>query len=313
MKTLAVLLGVVAFQERLSPDLLDYEPLSSLSGSLELGPPLGFENLLTRWGNRMKQHYPDLRGGQTESTPLSTPRALTTGSSRFGVLPRRWSENELEDFRIQWGYYPIEIVVGADAIRLVVHPDNPIRSLTLGQLDSMFSSGCRRGGKAIRSWGDLGLFGEWKQRPLALYGMVKGTPAWSIFKDRVLQGGGFDESVREQSSAENVLLRVADDPCAIGYLSGGVRSGDVRVVPLPSASGGAAIEPRPDTILTLSYPLAWRLYVDLRRSLRGTWDPELVEFVKMILSLDGQSILATEGLVPISGRAARKELQKLLK
>jgi len=311
MKLLAMLLSVVSLQERLSPDLLEYEPVGSLKGSLELGPPIGFESLLTRWGNRMKQHYPDLRGGQIESTPLSTPKALLSGSSRIGLMTRRWTDGELEDFRIEWGTYPAEVVVGADAIRILVHPENPIRALTVEQLDSIFSSGRRRGGKAIQTWGDLGLQGEWRGRPLALYGMGKGTSAWAILQERVLQGGGFHESLRAQSSAESVLLRVADDPGAIGYVSGGVRSEDVRGVPLQSTAGGSAVEPRAETILSLSYPLAWRLYVDVRRATRGAFDPEIAEFVKMVLSLDGQSILAAEGLVPITGRAARKELQKL--
>lgn len=311
MKMLAALLSFVALQDRPSPDLLEYEPVGPLKGTLELGPPLGFESLLTRWANRMKQHYPDLRGGQIESTPLGTPRALTTASSRIGILTRRWTEGELEDFRIQWGTYPVELVVGGDAIRLIVHPDNPIRGLSLDQIDSIFSTGRRRGGKAIRTWGDLGLPGDWRQQPLSIYGMAKGTPAWSIFQERVQQGGKFNENVREQTSVESVIVHVADDPYAIGYISGGIRSDDVRVVPLQSSTGGSIVEPKAETILSLSYPLAWRIYMDVRKSNRGSVDPELAEFLKMILSLDGQTVLAAEGMVPISGRAARKELQKL--
>src|SRR6185295_7912006 len=169
MKTAVVLLGLVALQDRVSPDLLDYEPSGTLSGTLQLGPPQGFENLLTRWADRMKEHHPDLRGGKIEGTALSTPKALISGSSRFGILARRWTESELDEYRQRWDCHPLELVVGGDALAIVVHPENPIRSLLLDQVDALFSSTRRRGGKAIRTWGDLGLEGEWNQRPIHPY------------------------------------------------------------------------------------------------------------------------------------------------
>jgi len=311
MKTFILLLSLVAVQDRVSPDLLDYQPSDQpIKGTLELGPANGFETLLTLWGDRMKQHYPDLRGGKIDQRS-STPKALTMGTSRIGILGRRWTEAEVEDFRLHWGYVPTEIAVGTDALSIVVHPENPISSLPLDLLDAIFSSTRRRGGREIRTWGDLGLDGAWKSRPVIPYGTGKDSSARGRFQERVLQGGAYQDGVKEAAGAGGVLLGVAEDPCGIGYVGGLVRPDSVRVVALRLAAGSPAVEPQSETIQSLSYPLAWRIYITVRRIPGLPVDPDLAEFLKMILSRDGQTIVADEGLVPVTGRFARKELLKL--
>src|SRR5262245_4421232 len=103
MKTLFALMILLAPQERVSPDLLDYTPSGTLKGALELGPPGGFEPLLLRWAERMKAHYPDVRGGTPVVLKMSTPQALIEGHVRVGIMSRRWTTEEAEDFHLQWG------------------------------------------------------------------------------------------------------------------------------------------------------------------------------------------------------------------
>ncbi len=311
MKMLAMILALVAVQDRVSPDLLDYQPSAQpLKGTLEVGPANGFETLLGLWTDRMKQHYPDLRGGKADDR-LSTPKALTAGTNRIGILGRRWTEGEIEDFRLHWGYVPTEIAVGTDALSIVVHPENPISSLPLDLLDSIFSSTRRRGGREIRTWGDLGLDGAWKSRPVIPYGCGKDSGARARFQERVLQGGAYGDGVKEAAGAGGVLLGVAEDPGAIGYVGGLARPGSVRVVALRAAAGSPALEPQSETIQSLSYPLSWRIAFTVRRIPGLPVDADLAEFLKMVLSRDGQTILAGEGLVPVTGRFARKEILKL--
>ncbi|HVE40994.1 MAG TPA: substrate-binding domain-containing protein [Planctomycetota bacterium] len=311
MKMLAMILALVAVQDRVSPDLLDYQPSAQpLKGILEVGPANGFETLLGLWTDRMKQHYPDLRGGKADDRS-STPKALTAGTNRIGILARRWTEAEVEDFRLHWGYVPTEIAVGTDALSIVVHPENPIASLPLELLDAIFSSTRRRGGREIHTWGDLGLDGAWKSRPIIPYGCGKDSPARVRFQERVLQGGAYRDGVKEVAGAGGVLLGVADDPGGIGYVGGLARPGSVRVVALRSAAGSPALEPQSETIQSLSYPLSWRIAFTVRRIPGLPVDADLAEFLKMVLSRDGQTILAGEGLVPVTGRFARKELLKL--
>jgi phosphate transport system substrate-binding protein len=311
MKTLVMILALVAVQDRVSPDLLDYQPSAQpLKGTLEVGPANGFETLLGLWTDRMKEHYPDLRGGKADEK-VSTPKALTAGTSRIGIMSRRWSEGEIEDFRLHWGYLPTEIAVGSDALTIVVHPENPISSLPLDLLDAIFSSTRRRGGREIRTWGDLGLDGAWKSRPVIPYGCGKDSPARARFQERVLQGGAYRDGLKDVAGAGGVLLGVAEDPGGIGYVGGFVRPDSVRVVALRSAAGSPAVEPQTETIQSLSYPLSWRIWFTVRRIPGLPVDADLAEFLKMVLSRDGQTILAGEGMVPVTGRFARKEVLKL--
>ena len=144
--TLFTVLILLAPQERVSPDLLDYQPNGKLKGALELGPPGGFEPLLNRWADRMKAHYPDLRGGASEPVKMSTPQALIEGVARLGIMSRRWTTEEAEDFHLQWGYYPTFFHVAGDGTAIIVHPENPVKGLLLDQVDAIFSSTRRRGG-----------------------------------------------------------------------------------------------------------------------------------------------------------------------
>lgn len=313
MKIVAAVLAAVALQDRVSPDLLDYQPTGQLKGALELGPGKGFESLLARWAERLKQHHPDLRGGKIEPTTLSTPQVLISGAGRFGLLARRWSDTEIEDFRFHWGYAPLQIQVGCDALSIVVHPENPIRALSLEQLDSIYSSACRRGGKMFRTWGELGLSGDWSQRPINSYATGKDPILRAQFQDLALQGAPLRDGVKELAGVRAVLAAVAEDPCGIGCVRAGALPESARAVSLRPSPAAAGVEPQPESIVALTYPLSWRIYADVRKVPGSPLDAELAEYLRMILSRDGQCVLADEGLVPITGRMARKELLKFTK
>jgi phosphate transport system substrate-binding protein len=239
------------------------------------------------------------------------PQALISGASPLGIETRRMTRSEMEDFRFHWGYLPTEVLVGGDAVSIVVHPENPLRGLSLEEIDSIFSSNCRRGGKPVQTWGEVGLEGDWKGRPIHAFGVAKDSAPRTMFQETALQGGLFQKDLRELAGVDAVLGVVAEDPCAIGYVGGWGGFDRCRVVALRATSAGSAVEPQPETILSMSYPLAWRIYIAVRRESRAALDPVANEFLKMILSRDGQEVLAGEGLVPVTGKMARRELLKL--
>lgn len=311
MRTFAAFLGFLALQERVSPDLLEYQPTGRLEGTLQLGPTVGFEKLVSRWVERIKQHYPDLRGGHVESNLPTTPAALTSGAYPLGMLTRRWTGTEAAYFRFLWGFSPTEVMVGADAVAIVVNANNPIRAMLVEDVDATFSSTRRRGGRPVRTWGDLGLQGDWKDQPINVYGLGKDSAARTAFQEKALSGGTFHKNLREVSGIDAVLAAVADDPFAMGYVNGTAHSDRCRLVPLRPSADSPAVDPQAESILSLSYPLSWRIYVSLRKTPGSSMDPLINEFVKMMLSKDGQEILAGEGMVPITGRMASRELKKL--
>lgn len=312
MKIIAAILGLLALQDPVSPDLLEYAPTGRLAGSLEFGPCAGFENVLNVWGDRLKQHHPDLRGARVTTTTGTMPEALIAGTIRFGILGRRWTDGEVEQFRGQYGYFPTWLAVGGDALSILVHPDNPIRTLSIDQLAVMFSPGRRREAAAAAAWGEVGLQGdEWKKLPVRCYGTAKESRARASFQLRVLQGNAFRNGLKDLPSAEEVVAAVADDPYGVGFVGGVAKPEGVRVVPLIASPGARGVDPSADSVLSLTYPLSWRIYVAVRKPPGSAVDPEVAEFLKLILSRDGQELLAADGMVPVTGRFAKKEFQKL--
>jgi len=226
-------------------------------------------------------------------------------------MSRRWTGVEVEDARFYWGYAPVEVVVGAEAIALVVHPSNPIRAILLDDVAPIFSTARRRGNSPVRTWGDLGVGGDWSGRPVNLYIPGKNSALRTVFQERALRGETLQAGAREISGAAALLAAVAEDPCAIGVVGAGIRSDHCRMVSLRASADGPEVAPDRDSILSLSYPLAWRIYLSVRKTPGAPLSPLLAEFVKMILSRDGQDIVAGEGMVPITGRMAHRDLKRL--
>jgi phosphate transport system substrate-binding protein len=312
-----VVLKIFSLQAVLDSDVPDYHPAGPLKGTLSFGSDGGFEHLLGLWVRSLKTFYPDLSGPDVNrKSSLSVPQALSSGVARCGLMSRCWTARELEDFKDTWGTAPVELVVGADAVTAIVHRDNPLRGLKLEDIDAIFSSTRRRGSRAFRTWGDLGLGDSWKSRPVHVLGMKVDSSAAlvarDVFWDRVLLRGSFRQDVRELEGPREVLQAVAEDPLSIGFIPFSTLSGLVRVVPLLSQDGGAGADLTRERILNLSYPLAWQIRLSYCQNWAAPLEPPLREFLALILSRDGQAIVAEEGCVPISGPMARKQM-KLLK
>jgi phosphate transport system substrate-binding protein len=309
-------LSLLCCQPVLDSDVPDYRPAGSLKGALTFGPDGGFEKLLASWSQRMKSYYPDVRGLEAPRGPAqTTPQALLLGTARCGMSWKPWSVREIDAFRETTGSLPVELVVGADAVVVVVHPDNPVRGLKLDELDGIFSSTLNRSDHAIHTWGEFKLGNPWKGKPLHAFGVASAStpasPAREVFVERVLQAGKFSDDVKMLASPAAVLQAVAEDPLAVGFVPFSAGAKGARAVPI-LASEGALIELSGENILNLTYPLAWRIRITYRHDREVSLDSIQREFFAFILSRDGQTIVAEEGYVPISGPLARKQT-KLVK
>jgi phosphate transport system substrate-binding protein len=316
MLMLPFVVALAAAQPVLDSDVPDYHPSTTLKGTLSFGPDGGFEHLLGLWAEKLKTYHPDLSGPTYPRTnPALVPEAMLVGVARCGMLTRAWTGREVAEFKDYTGSLPIELIVGADAVTIVVHRDNPLRGAKLDDLDAIFSSTQRRASRAVRTWGELGSGDSWKGKAIHVYvlkaGEASSSPARQVFIDRVLDRGQIRDDAKELVGAEAVLQAVAEDPLAIGFVPYRAGSKNVRVVPLLSADG-VVQEVEKDAILNLTYPLAWQLRLCYRNDRGSVLEPSLREFLALILSRDGQTILAEEGYVPISGPIARKQI-KLLK
>lgn len=296
---------------KVDPDLAPYRKVSGVSGTVTSIGSDTMNNLMTLWGETFRRMYPNVKI-QVEGKGSSTaPPALIAGTAQFGPMSRAMRASEIDRFESRYGYKPTELRVAYDALAVYVHKDNPIRQLTLAQVDAIFGKSRRRGGRPVATWGDLGLTGEWASRPISLYGRNSASGTYGYFKEHVLRNGDFKDSVKEQPGSASVVQGVTEDRYAIGYSGIGYITSGVRIVPLaetdkaPVSSGSYA------DVTSGKYPLSRFLYIYVNKAPNAPLPPLVLEFLKLIYSREGQEVVVKDGYLPLHTPIVREELAKI--
>ncbi|HID21373.1 MAG TPA: PstS family phosphate ABC transporter substrate-binding protein, partial [Planctomycetaceae bacterium] len=237
---------------------------------------------------------------------------LIAGSAQFGPMSRPMKQAERDAFEQRFGYQPTALRTSIDVLAVYVHKDNPIRGLTLAQLDAIFSKTRKAGYPTeIRTWGQLGLTGLWSGRPISLYGRNSASGTYGFFKEHVLLGGDYKDEVKEQPGSSAVVQACATDRFAIGYSGIGYKTADVRAVPLAVEEGAPFVEAAPENAYSGEYPLARFLYLNVNAKPGRSLDPLRREFIRYIFSRQGQRDVAKAGYYPVPAAIAREELRKV--
>jgi phosphate transport system substrate-binding protein len=289
----------------IDPKLPDYKSVAGVSGSVKSVGSDTMNNLMALWAEGFKRVYPNVTVEIEGKGSNTAPPALTEGTATFGPMSRPMKEKEIDDFEKAQGHKPTGLPTSIDMLAVYVHKDNPIASLTLQEVDAIFSK-TRKGGleKDIRTWGDLGLKGEWADKPLSLYGRNSASGTYVYFKEHALFKGDFKDTVKEQSGSSAVVQGVAKDKYAIGYSGIGYKTADVLAVPLARDAGSEAIPAAPENAYTGEYPLSRFLYVYVNYAPNSQLDPLRREFVRYVFSRQGQSDVLKDGYYPITARIA---------
>src|SRR5919106_6482572 len=160
--------GLAAGQVQVDPSLPGYKAVSGVSGNLSSVGSDTLNNLMTLWAESFGRFYPNAKI-QIEGKGSSTaPPALISGTAQLGPMSREMKGTEVDAFEKKYGYKPTPIRTSVDALAIFVNKDNPIKCLTLAQADAAFSKSRRQGGKEdIRTWGQLGLTGDWASKPIS--------------------------------------------------------------------------------------------------------------------------------------------------
>ena len=147
-------------------------------------------------------------------------------------------DKELEAFENKHGYKPVPVPVAIDALAVFVHKDNPVKGMTIDQVDAVFSSTRKCGfAKSVGNWGDLGLTGSWQNRSVQLFGRNSVSGTYGYFKKKALCKGDFKNSVNEQPGSASVVQSVSTSINAIGYSGIGYTTSSVRAVSLAKKPG----------------------------------------------------------------------------
>jgi phosphate transport system substrate-binding protein len=296
---------------QVDPAIPGYKRASGISGNLNSIGSDTLNNLMTYWAEGYKKAYPNVNI-QIEGKGSSTaPPALTEGTSQLGPMSREMSGAEKDKFVAKYGYKPTQVRVALDGLAVYVNKDNPIKQLTLKQVDSIFSSTRKRGGKDAKTWGDLGLTGEWASKPISLFGRNSASGTYGYFKEHALAKGDYRNTVKEQPGSSSVVQGVAEDKYAIGYSGVGYTTSGVRTVPLSESDAGPFYGESYENVLARKYPLSRYLYVYTNRAPNKSLDPLLREFFAFVLSKEGQEIVVKDGFFPLTAAVVTEESGKL--
>jgi phosphate transport system substrate-binding protein len=307
-----LLVAATAMAVDLDPKLPTYAKVSGISGNLKSIGSDTLNNLMTLWSEGFRSQYPAVKIEIEGKGSSTAPPALIEGTSQFGPMSREMKSKEIESFEKKYGYKPSRIRAAVDSLAVFVHKDNPIQSLTLQQVDAIFSKN-RKGGyaKNIVTWGDLGLTGEWKDKPISLYGRNSASGTYGYFKEVALFEGDYKDSVKEQPGSSAVVQGVATDKYGIGYSGIGYKTADVRTVPLAKAEGKKAFEANADNAYSGDYPLARFLYIYVNKNPNQALDPLRAEFIKYVFSKEGQMVVIKDGFYPVTRNLAQEDLKAL--
>lgn len=289
-----------------------YEKVSGISGNLSSIGSDTMNNLLTLWLEGFKKYYPNVNI-QVEGKGSSTaPPALISGTAQLGPMSRDMKQEEIDAFEKKFGYKPTELRVSIDALAVYVNKDNPIEGLSLPQVDAIFSK-TRRGGYRtdITKWGDVNLSGDWNNRGISLYGRNSASGTYGYFKEFALFKGDFKDQVKEQPGSASVVQGVTEDRYGIGYSGIGYRTSGVLPLPLAKSENDEFHEANYENCLNGKYPLSRFLNIYINKSPNNQLNSLLREFLKFVLSYEGQEVVVKDGYLPLTSELVKKELTRL--
>jgi phosphate transport system substrate-binding protein len=314
-----------------------YQPTGKVAGTITLWGHGSFKHdfmgkLVSLWIDTFHRQQPDVTFVYKMYGTASAIGGLYTGAGNIALLGEEISPEAALAFRRAKGYAPtgIEVATGSldvnffDYAHMVfVHRDNPIERLTLAELDAIFGAEHRRGPRNIRSWEELGLAGDWAGKRIQPYGWKLDEDFALFFREAVLEDSHrWNVDVKEYvhmmradgtqyDHGRRILDALAKDRYGIALSN--VRYANPDVKPLALARrDGAYFAPTAENLISQQYPLARIIPAFIDRAPGRPVDPAVREFLRFVLSREGQQALLREsGYLPLGPDIIRKQMEKL--
>jgi phosphate transport system substrate-binding protein len=289
--------------------LAEYKAVAGIHGKITSVGSDTLANLMTFWSEGFRKHYPNVSFDVSAQGSSTAPPALIDGTSDMGPMSREMKKEEIDKFEGKYGYKPSRIAVSVDALAVFVHKDNPVKELTLQQVDAIFSS-TRKGGynEDITKWGQVGMTGDWQNANIVLYGRSSVSGTYGFFKSKALFKGDYKDTVKEQPGSSTVVQLVGKDRNAIGYSGIGYKDASVKTVPLAKKPGELAYDATGENAYSGKYPAARYLWVYFNRPEGQPTDPKIREFFRYIHSKQGQEIVVKDGYIPLTQKVVENQM-----
>jgi phosphate transport system substrate-binding protein len=282
--------------------------------------------LVHTWIDAFRKYYPNVTIAVDPPYAGSLgAKELVAGKLDFAIVSRELKPDDITDFRSKFGYGPLSVPVSGgsyrhygflDAVVFFVNRANPISSITFAQLDALYSKTHHRGGSAIATWGDLGATGEWSTRPIHLYGIKPWNGFEEFVRQRALSTPGHRGEWRDDITYDAVVFpvagRVAKDADGIGYAGLAYVDHPVKLLALSATDKADAVSPTYTDVALAKYPLSRVIYFNTNKSPDKPLNPVTEEFMRFILSKQGQDIVQAEGFfLPLRQWQVKASLEAL--
>jgi len=336
--SVTVLCAVISSRAQSADTLPAYQPQQTVTGTLRLwghgSPTTDFMGKLVKsWEAGFRKYHPGVQFENRMYGTASAMGALYAGVADLAIMGREIWPYEVTTFEKVFHHPPlgVDITTGSLDIRnmdfalnVFVHKDNPLARLTMTQVDAVFGSEHRRGSRNIRTWGELGLAGEWKDKPIHVYGFPVRRGFAVFFQDAALGGSHkwncdmkeFADLRQSDGSlldgGQQILDALAQDRYGIGYSNLRYRNALVKPLALAPTDGGPYYEATKENLIQRKYPLTRFITTFVNRAPGRPLDPKVKEFLRYILSREGQQRIVRDGnYLPLSEEAVRAQLRKL--
>jgi phosphate transport system substrate-binding protein len=298
-----------------------YQPEQQISGTIRSWGNDQMKTLMTRWEEGFKKYHPGVRFDTTLQGTGTAIAGLYTGVADIALMGRSASSTENMGFEWVFRYKPLGVQVSTGSLAepgksyapvVFVHKDNPLSQMTLPQLDAVFGCEHLRGPKIFRTWGDVGLTGEWSARPIHAYGPDIQSATASFFRELVLKGSYKWRCDMKEGVEAQVLDALATDRNGIAYSALGYRNPQVKPIALAVEDGGPYYVPTVENVQERKYPLSRTTWVFVNRPPDRPLDPKVKEFLRYVLSREGQQDVVRAGdYLPLSAGIALEQLKLL--
>ena len=318
-----------------SPDALPpYQPQEKISGTIRTWGHVFVKDAMKLWEDGFRKFHPDVRFEDNLVSSAAATGALFTKTADLGFVGREIRPMEIAGYNRVMKFRPfgLQVMTGAYAhpdksvaLGVFVHRDNPLAQLTFAQLDAIFGAEHRRGAKQnIRTWGQLGLTGEWADKPITVYqGLLDASPAF-YFSVEVMKGSllwnertrVFDDldqpGGRTVTAGQQIVDALAADRFGLALAGAGTPNPNVKFLALARDERGPFVAPTLENVANRAYPFARSVWLYVNRAPGAPLEPKVREFLRYIFSREGQQAAQREGeYFPLTPELAAVERKKL--
>ena len=271
------------------------------TGHLSFTGSIALSNLMSLWIQDFNLQNPNITFSIADPGGIAGINALINGTADMVLVSNRVSHKQIEAFEQRFGYRPHFVPVAKDAVAVYVNALNPLKSITLQQLDAIFSSTLRCGEtQPIREWGALGIKGKLEQQYINVYGLTVDTGVTSLFRKIALCNGDFIQSYQALAGPEALEVALMSDVSGIGFSSSAMQTVGTHSLAVALNKNTEAIAPTYEAIYSGKYPMVRVLSIAINQPINKPLSPALQAFIDFVLSPRGQGIVSKAGYVPLN-------------